>query len=110
MRTYLPFKIIRSTGKASRAIANRWDVVIAKIPPCKDSEGQHHAKEFSGFIVKACNLHDELLVALEGLLADISEYQTKNNLGGENNHWQVIARKLIKKAHDLPSRDSGVKE
>lgn len=37
-----------------------------------------------------------LLWALEGLLADITEYQTINNLGGENNHWQVIARKTIK--------------
>lgn len=33
--------------------------------------------------------------ALKGLLADITEYQTINNLGGENNHWQVIARKVL---------------
>lgn len=33
--------------------------------------------------------------ALKGLLADITEYQTINNLGGENNHWQAIARKVL---------------
>lgn len=71
MRTYLPFKIIRSPGKASRAIANRWDVVVAKIPPCKDSDGQHHAKEFAKFMVVACNLHDDMLAALEVALGDV---------------------------------------
>ena len=40
----------------------------------------------------------DLLVALKGLLADITEYQTLNNLGGEDNHWQVIARAAIAKA------------
>jgi hypothetical protein len=37
----------------------------------------------------------QLVAALKGLLADIEEYQTINNLGGENNHWQVAARKAI---------------
>lgn len=36
-----------------------------------------------------------LLEALEGLLSDIEEYQRINNLGGENNHWQVRARAAI---------------
>lgn len=40
----------------------------------------------------------DLLAALEGLLADIQDYQRINNLGGENNHWQVIARAAIAKA------------
>jgi hypothetical protein len=40
----------------------------------------------------------DLLEALQGLLTDIVEYQTINNLGGENNHWQVIARAAIAKA------------
>lgn len=40
----------------------------------------------------------ELLEALQGLLADIEDYQRINNLGGENNHWQVIARAAIAKA------------
>ena len=39
----------------------------------------------------------ELLEALQGLLDDIVEYQTINKLGGENNHWQVIARAVIAK-------------
>ena len=40
----------------------------------------------------------ELLEALQGLLADIVEYQTMNKLCGENNTWQVIARAAIAKA------------
>ena len=38
----------------------------------------------------------ELRAALEGLLADITDYQTINKLGGENNHWQVQARAVLK--------------
>lgn len=40
----------------------------------------------------------DLLEALRGLLADIEEYQRRNHLGGENNHWQVAARAAIAKA------------
>ena len=40
----------------------------------------------------------ELLQSLQGLLADIEDYQRINNLGGENNHWQVISRAVIAKA------------
>lgn len=40
----------------------------------------------------------ELLEALKGLLADIIEYQTINNLRGESNHWQVRAHAVIQKA------------
>lgn len=36
-----------------------------------------------------------VLGALKRLLDDITEYQTINNLGGENNHWQVEARKAL---------------
>jgi len=43
----------------------------------------------------------ELLEALKGLLADISDYQTTNNLGGQRNHWQVIARAAIAKAESV---------
>jgi hypothetical protein len=39
----------------------------------------------------------EVKEALEGLLADITEYQTINNLGGENNHWQAASRKALAK-------------
>ena len=34
--------------------------------------------------------------ALSGLLADIQDYQRINSFGGENNHWQVIARAALK--------------
>ncbi len=44
----------------------------------------------------------DLLAALEGLLADIAEYQTINKLGGEKNHWQVQARAAIAKATGQP--------
>lgn len=40
----------------------------------------------------------DLYEALDGLLADITEYQEINFLGGENNHWQVRARAALAKA------------
>ena len=40
----------------------------------------------------------ELLGALKGLLDDIEEYQKINNLGGEKNITQVLARAAIAKA------------
>ena len=39
---------------------------------------------------------DKGVIAVQGLLEDITNYQTINNLGGENNHWQVIARAVLK--------------
>lgn len=44
----------------------------------------------------------DLLEALTGLLADIEDYQTRNQLGGHDNHCQVMARAAIEKAlgHD----------
>ena len=39
---------------------------------------------------------DKAVFALQGLLEDITDYQTINNLGGEINHWQVIARAVLK--------------
>lgn len=40
----------------------------------------------------------DLYAALEMLLADIEEYQRINQLGGENNHAQVLARAALAKA------------
>ena len=40
----------------------------------------------------------DLYESLRGLLADITEYQELNNLGGKNNHWQVTARAAIARA------------
>jgi hypothetical protein len=40
----------------------------------------------------------EIYEALRGLLAEITEYQTINSLGGENNHWQDKARAALAKA------------
>ena len=47
---------------------------------------------------RAADTRDRLREALEGLLADIQDYQRVNNLGGEDNHWQVIARAALKGA------------
>ncbi len=52
-------------------------------------------------ILKCVNNHNLLVEALSGLLADISDYQTINNLGGENNHSQVRAREALKSAGEL---------
>jgi hypothetical protein len=45
--------------------------------------------------VKAGCVNRRLRDALQGLLDDITEYQTINHLGGENNHWQVAARAAL---------------
>ena len=39
----------------------------------------------------------DILEALKGLLADIQDYQRINNLGGDDNHWQAMARAAIAK-------------
>jgi hypothetical protein len=44
---------------------------------------------------KAGCVNRRLREALQGLLDDITEYQTINHLGGENNHWQVTARAAL---------------
>lgn len=43
----------------------------------------------------------ELVEASEGLLTDITEYQEINNLGGQNNHWQVKVRAALAKLEDV---------
>jgi hypothetical protein len=40
----------------------------------------------------------DLYAALSELLRDITDYQRINNLGGENNHAQVMARAALQKA------------
>ena len=45
--------------------------------------------------------HRALMEALNGLLADVIEYQTINHLGGEANHWQVFARAAIATAEEI---------
>lgn len=40
----------------------------------------------------------DLLEALRLGLAETMDYITRNNLGGENNHWLVMARAAISKA------------
>lgn len=47
-------------------------------------------------LAEAMDQRDKAVFALQGLLEDITDYQTINNLGGENNHWQVIARAVLK--------------
>ena len=58
--------------------------------PLSDEDGEANAR-----LIAAA---PDLLEALQGLLADIQDYQRINNLGGENNHWQVISRAAIAKA------------
>jgi hypothetical protein len=43
----------------------------------------------------------DMLEALKGLLADIQDYQRINNLGGDDNHWQAMARAAIAKAEGV---------
>ena len=59
-----------------------------------ENQGSYYGEANARLIAAA----PDLLEALQGLLADIQDYQRINNLGGENNHWQVISRAAIAKA------------
>ena len=59
-------------------------------------QGETMAEEAAVLIKQLIAEHDRLREALSGLLADIQDYQRANNLGGEDNHWQVIARAALK--------------
>ncbi len=54
-----------------------------------------YAGKFEELLKASMQREAKMREALTGLLADISEYQTINNLGGENNHWQVRAREAL---------------
>jgi hypothetical protein len=44
--------------------------------------------------------YKEALACLQFALNDTMDYLTLNNLGGENNHWLVWARAILKKAQE----------
>lgn len=53
------------------------------------------AEDIDSYICDLKKREAKMREALAGLLADITEYQTINKLGGENNHWQVRAREAL---------------
>ena len=73
---------------ANRKVAEDNQTKLAAVTKRKD--------ECSNGWDEALAQRDKAVFALKGLLEDITEYQTINNLGGENNHWQVIARTVLK--------------
>ena len=44
--------------------------------------------------------YKEALACLKFALDDTMDYLTLNNLGGENNHWLVWARAILRKAQE----------
>ena len=44
--------------------------------------------------------YKEALACLQFALDDTMDYLTLNNLGGENNHWLVWARAILRKAQE----------
>ena len=44
--------------------------------------------------------YKEALACLQFALDDTMDYLTLNNLGGENNHWLVWARAILRKAKE----------
>jgi hypothetical protein len=44
--------------------------------------------------------YKEALACLQFALNDTMDYLTLNNLGGENNHWLVWARAILRKAQE----------
>jgi hypothetical protein len=63
--TALPWHIAKTKGKANRTLMSEDGVAIARVTPCRDLEGQHHAKANADLIVRAVNSHYELLAALK---------------------------------------------
>ena len=63
---------------------------------CKECyiEVTHPAKELTDEDYK------EALACLQFALDDTMDYLTLNNLGGENNHWLVWARAILRKAQE----------
>ena len=64
----------------------------------KDSEGDYIAIGMMSHHANLFAAAPDLLEALEELLADIIDYQTINNLGGGDNHWQLATQAAIAKA------------
>lgn len=62
-----------------------------------------HRDDAEGSNTRLIAAAPDLLEALKGFLADIEDYQRINHLGGENNHWHVIARAAIAKAEGRAS-------
>ena len=56
-------------------------------------------------VLRLEKVNAQLLFALKMLLDDITDYQTINNLGGENNYSQVQARAAIAKAEEQGERN-----
>jgi hypothetical protein len=74
------------------------DSIDWKIDPLKLEEGTplytHPVKELTDEDYK------EALACLQFALDDTMDYLTLNNLGGENNHWLVWARAILRKAQE----------
>jgi len=63
--------------------------------------GDNGLRTMSRAAAELRRLHEvnaELVMALKGLHDDVMDYIKLNGLGGENNHWLVIARAVIAKA------------
>lgn len=92
-----------------------WNHRVGKLPEgmenrtilFKECEKGHGRLTANNWIDKGCPhcVSDGLRQALAGLLADITEYQTVNNLGGENNHWQIMARKALSSEYPATKPD-----
>ncbi len=82
------FDVVKRDGLIGKEIAVEQEKENARLAEIAEDTRIHRIKEAG----------PDLLEALQGLLADITEYQTINKLGGENNHWQVRARAAIEKA------------
>ena len=55
---------------------------------------------YTGFKELTDEDYKEALACLQFALDDTTDYLTLNNLGGENNHWLVWARAILRKAQE----------
>jgi hypothetical protein len=66
-----------------------------------DAESHDMSAALERQLLAATQREERLREALSGLLADITEYQLINNLGGANNRWQVMARAALENQNEV---------
>lgn len=81
-RTPGPWKVFHPKGKAARGIGPAPDYIVARTTPCRDAQGQHHAKANARLIAAAPDLLEALIKAREFVYGTWSSLK---GAVGENN-------------------------
>jgi len=83
----LPWRVFKNPGRPSKGIGPSPSLIVARIKPCRDANGQHHAKANAALIVRAVNAHDTLVSTLKTL---------RENYRNDSEHARLIDAALAK--------------